>query len=275
MQIKQFVGLIPTGSNFLRFNRKSLMKAIESNYGERQLLMRQPLNQDVVQISNNTQKAANVSVNIPKSNELNNEIITRLQIPNLRVLESNSISGSTFEKRSAEDLKKLKDSGIRAIIDFRSEAGCTFGKKCNELGMDYLNIPIEHSYNIFGGHKKGNLPTTVSDEFVEQLKQFFSLANKGNNYIGCNFGIDRTNIGLVYNYLLNMSATKPPKLLSWGDFSHQNVINRTIKQVKKTIKHLTPEQRETLNLPSNYEEILKERIFRLRFDNDALSSIKQ
>ena len=268
--------ILPIDGVFLSLNKKNLINAIKNNFNEGQLVMRQPLNQDVVQLKSTASMTVDcISAGIQKSSGLNQEIIESLKIPNLRILESNSISGSTFEKRTLEDLINLKKSGIRAIIDFRSEAGFLFRQRCNELGLEYLNIPIEHSYNIFAANKKKNLPITVSDKFVEQLKKFFELANKGNNYIGCNFGIDRTNIGLVYNYLLNMSAKQPPKLLSWGDFSHQNVINRTVKLVMKTIKHMTPKQRETLNLPSNYEEILKQRIYDLRFQNGALSVLNR
>lgn len=199
------------------------------------------------------------------------QIINDLKIPNLRMLEANSISGSTFEKRTAADLLQLKDAGIKSIVDFRSEAASSFGKQCSELGFEYFNIPLEHSYNLFAGHKKGNLPEPVSDKFVEQLKKFFEISNKGNAYMGCNYGIDRTNIGLTYNYLLNMSATKPPVLQSWGDFSHTNVINRTVKLVKKTIKHLTPQQKQMLGLPENYDEILKQRIHDIRLQNGVLS----
>jgi hypothetical protein len=96
------------------------------------------------------------------------------------------------------------------------------------------------------------------------------MVNKGQTYQGCHFGIDRTNLGLTLNYLLNPKATKAPKLLSWDNYTVGNIVNRTTKSVKKIIKKLTPEQRKMLGLPDDYERMLAERIFDLRNANGVL-----
>ena len=96
------------------------------------------------------------------------------------------------------------------------------------------------------------------------------MFNKGQTYQGCRFGIDRTNLGLTLNYLLNPKATRAPKLMSWDNYSMGNIVNRTTKSVKKIIKKLTPEQRKMLDLPEDFEKYLMERIFELRNTNGVL-----
>ena len=51
--------------------------------------------------------------------------------------------------------------------------------------------------------------------------------------MGCNFGIDRTNLALTFNYLLNPKAETPPQIISWDEFKPKNLLNRTIGMINK------------------------------------------
>lgn len=202
-----------------------------------------------------------------KSTPIDNQIIQELGISRLRILENGNLSGGTFATRDPAHLVRLKEAGVKRIVDFRNEAGEAFEKLCKELDIEYLRFPIDNTRVIPGRERMG---MAITDDFVKELKKYIEMVNKGQTYQGCHFGIDRTNLGLTLNYLLNPKATKPPILLSWGDYSLGNVVNRTTKSVKKIIKKLTPEQRKMLDLPEDFEKYLMERIFELRNANGVL-----
>ena len=87
------------------------------------------------------------------------------------------------------------------------------------------------------------------------LKRFFDIMKRGYAYIGCQYGIDRTNKGLALNYFLG-SDMKAPRMLHWEDETQKMVVNRNVRIVEKIFHHLTPEQKEMLELPSKFRDIL-------------------
>lgn len=195
------------------------------------------------------------------------DILDDLGIRNLRILENGNLSGGTFAVRNPDDLLKLKEAGVKRIVDFRGEASSTFEALCKDCDFEYLRLPLDNTRIIPGRDRIG---FEVTDDFVRDLKKYFDMVDQGQTYQGCRFGIDRTNLGLTLNYLLNPKATQAPKLLSWDNYSMGNIVNRTTKTVKKIIKKLSPEQRKMLGLPDNFDEILQQRIFDLRYTNGVL-----
>lgn len=188
------------------------------------------------------------------------ERIAKIGVKNLRSFGENCVSGATLE-RCAENLKKVKQAGVETIIDFRSEASTTFGEQCKDLGLRYLLIPLEHTRAGLSGIKNG--ASGISDEFVVKLKDFINATNESKVYMGCNYGIDRTNLGIVLNYLLNPKATNAPKILTWGDFRTKSVINKTLKTARQMIKKMTPEQRQEFGLSENYNDEFQKKIAKL------------
>lgn len=195
-----------------------------------------------------------------------------MNLKNLRFINENFISGATLEHRCDSDLAKIRTIGIRKIIDLRSEATKEYGERCEKLGFVYDNIPFDDVYNLqnpnYFIHEK-NKPTQVTDKFVKTLEKMFQIINSGDVYLGCEYGIDRTNIALVLNYLLNKqpkpiaNSDNPPLLLMWPEEQRKQVFNRNVKAVKKIFKALTESQKIELNLGSNYDDVLKERISKL------------
>ena len=160
--------------------------------------------------------------------------ISKLGAKNLRRVGINCFSGATFEGSNI-NLNKIKDAGIKTIIDFRSEASKDFALECKNAGIEYKLFPL--------GHTKANPlsqinENIVSEDFVKGLKEIIDTINEGNVYMGCRYGIDRTNLGLVLNYLLNPKASTPPMILTWGDFRTKSVINKTLKVARKMIKKI-------------------------------------
>ena len=183
------------------------------------------LEQDTVQFTQNLPKA------------VDNVALRDLGIRNLRLLNTRTVSGGTFERRPIEDLKALKDAGIETIIDFRTEGSGEMAKKCSSTGLRYLNIPLddvrERSNARYFIRSKGK-PTIIKPEFIKNLKEYFELMNNTNCYVGCHYGIDRTNMGLLLNYFFNPKYENiPPRIIHWPDESQKNILNRNIKSIKK------------------------------------------
>lgn len=189
------------------------------------------------------------------------ERVAQLGLKNLRSVSENCVSGATLE-RSAEALSNVRKAGVETIIDFRSEAGSAFGQQCEDLGFKYLLFPLEHTREGLSGVAK-NGTSGLSDEFVVKLRDFINATNESKVYMGCNYGIDRTNLGIVLNYLLNPKAMNAPQILTWGDFRTKSVINKTLKTARKMIKKMSPEQRQMFGLSDNYNEEFQKKIAKL------------
>ena len=201
-----------------------------------------------------------------------------LGIRNLRLLNTKTVSGGTFERRPIKDLIALKEAGIEAIIDFRTEGSGEISKKCASTGLQYLNIPLddvrERSNTRYFIRSKGK-PTIIKPEFIKSLKQYFELMNNSNCYVGCHYGIDRTNMGLLLNYFFNPKYEDiPPRIIHWADESQKNILNRNIKSIKKIFKAMTPEQKKELGLPEKYEDALKSKISRLIDHNYIIGNVE-
>ncbi len=213
-----------------------------------------------------------LSTKLPKT--INHRAIRDLNIRNLRILNEQMVSGGTFERRPLQDLYLLKQAGIETVIDFRTETSGTMAKKCKSTGLKYLNIPLddvrERSNPRYFIRTKGKT-TVVKPEFIKSLKEYFELMNTTNCYVGCHYGIDRTNMGLLLNYFFNSKYDSiPPKIIFWPGEGYKNVLNRNLKSIKKIFKSLTPEQKKELGLPEKYEDALKEKIQRLIKQNNMV-----
>lgn len=224
------------------------------------------LEQDTVQFTQNFQKGIDATV------------LRDLNVRNLRLLNTRTVSGGTFERRPLEDLKTLKDAGIETIIDFRTEGSGEMAKKCTSTGLNYFNIPLddvrERTNARYFVRSKGK-PTIIKPEFIKALKQYFELMNSSTCYVGCHYGIDRTNMGLMLNYFFNPKYEDiPPKIIHWPGETQKNILNRNIKSIKKIFKSLTPEQKRELGLPEKYEDALRDKISRLVEHNYNFGNIE-
>ena len=184
-------------------------------------------------------------------------IMDMLPAGNRRTVGNTSIAGPTFSNKSMEELKALKDAGITDIVDFRAEATPEFSERCQHLGFNFTNFPLELMSNFSSSNifiPNGNARTKVSDNFVKNLKNFFEIVNKGNVYMGCKYGVHRTNTGVLLNYLLNPKQYPAPKMLNIDGENKKTLINQTINGVMKIIRRLSPEQRAELQIANDFEK---------------------
>lgn len=205
------------------------------------------------------------------TSKLKTEDLRKLDIKNLRVLGSETISGGTFEVRAVEDLTKIKELGIQTIVDFRADASSVMQKRCANIGLGYLKFPLDDVLTLRNSkyfYFDKNNKMRVSDKFVQDLKGYFDTMNSENVYAGCLYGIDRTNIGLTLNFLLNPKVRhSAPEILTWPGEKRKSVLNKNTKIVKKILKALTPEQREYLGLSMKDNDYTNHQILKLLHKN--------
>ena len=103
----------------------------------------------------------------------------------------------------------------------------------------------------------------VNDTFVQKLRKFFDICDKGNTYLACQWGIDRTNVGIILNYLLNPTEHLTPEIFAWAGDSAKSIINKNKKNTENILKQLTQEQKEILKLEPDYLETLRTRTRKL------------
>lgn len=209
----------------------------------------------------------------PRKRKTDISKIKEMKVPNFRVVTPTCASGGTFNDRPLKDLQELRKIGITTVVDFRGEAGSYIVQQCKKAKLNYIQFNLNNVLNLSNPEyfiHKNNERTEITDKFVEKLKKFFKLVNKGNVYMGCQYGIDRTNMALTLNYLLNPDCDNPPEILTWPYERKKTVANRNIKAVKKIVKRLNEEQKKQLNITENYNEFLKERIYQLLAKNNLI-----
>ncbi len=129
--------------------------------------------------------------------------------------------------------------------------------------MEYVSIPLTHVLNskkdgIFDYNNNGK----VKDDFVEQIATLLKYTKQENVYLGCQYGVDRTNFALVLDYIFNHDSThRPPKIYPTNYVARNALKNKNINLAKKIVKRLSKEQEEKLNLPEDFRQtILDKRI---------------
>ena len=212
-------------------------------------------------LSNLFASIANKPVNISE--------IKRLEIPNLRFLEKCCMSGPTLQDRPIRDILLLKKMGIRTIVDFREGAPKEYADFCKNNGLSYFNFPLDSIENINNDifYRRIEPQTYVAKpQLVDMLKKFFDTMKRGHAYVGCQYGIDRTNKGLAIDYFLG-SNKRAPRMLHWEDETQKAVVNRNVRIVEKIFHHLTPEQKTLLGLPFVFRDILSRKMARFILEN--------
>ena len=195
--------------------------------------------------------------------------IRNLGIPNLRCLERGCLSGPTLQDRPAKDFISLKRIGIRNIVDFREDASKEYECLCRQNNFSYFKFPldsIERTSNSDFYQRISYDRFIAKLSMVNMLRKFFNIMRQGHAYIGCQYGIDRTNKGLALNYFLG-SDMKAPRMLHWEDETQKMVVNRNVRIVEKVFHHLTPEQRHILRLPSSFKDILSRKMRSFLIEN--------
>lgn len=146
---------------------------------------------------------------------VNNEQINKIGLVNLAQIGNNSYRGamvSVSDPKELPKLKKLKDAGIKHIIDLDKTEGLE--EECKKLGLNYLYFKHIDAYNIVFEHNgywdNWNQYHKKDAEFFEKCRpvldsivKLIQTMQKGNVYIGCRNGTDYTDCALCLDYLFN------------------------------------------------------------------------
>ena len=187
-----------------------------------------------------------------------------------RQISENIVAGETFANKSIEDLKLLKDCGVKTVIDFR-EYDEDYKTMCEQIGLQYKSCPLIHiagpsKQTLFSGKNNQN----VSEDFVKNLKLLLDLTKQGSVYMGCNYGIDRTNFGITLVYMFSDSSDiYVPTILPSDMGSAKTLLNRNLDLIRKIVKRLNPQQREYLGLSDNIDESLNLKIKKITSKNQV------
>ena len=220
--------------------------------------------------------AQQADVFTPSNESLDIGRIKNLGLRNFRILNSKIIRGACLAHEKPYVLGELRDSGIKTIIDLRSEGGyeSKYAKYCRANDINYFNIKIKDSDYMFV--PRGNVKLSAQEfdvyreNFVKNLKHFFELMDEGKVYIGCLHGLHRTDLAAVTNYLLNPNERTIPLLSHMVYPNESNLMNERIKCVRNLYANLTPEHKAYLGIPENYSEELDNRKKMLTIYNTKL-----
>lgn len=223
-------------------NRKSA--AILQNFGS--------LKNDVFE--KNTQSINFKSNKEYQTNEIAN-FLTNLGKTTIRQISPTLITGGVIEWMWEPNFIKLKELGLETIIDLRKDAKPEYKVKCENTGIEYFNFPISNmnDKNDAEYYIKNDEKTELSPEFLKNLKKFFDIVGTKNVYMGCQYGVDRTNTGIFLNYFLNPKSgiNEPFKILS--HFGENDIFPfiAGMTTVRKVFNAITPEQQKYLGIDYN------------------------
>ena len=175
----------------------------------------------------------------------------------VRFVDKDITAGETLATGDNSFFKFISNLGTKIVIDLR-EFDKNYQEKCQKNGIKYVSLPFTHVLRerkdlIFDYENNGK----VQDNFVKQIVTLVENFKLGNAYLGCQYGVDRTNFALVLEYIFNYNSThKAPKIFPSNYTTRNALLNKNINLVKKIIKRLSSEQREILNLPEEFDEVI-------------------
>ena len=142
--------------------------------------------------------------------------------------DDNGVRGKTplagKEKRLSWCFDKLKESGIRTVIDLRSKGECS--SKARELlsdkGLNYVNFPVEDG--------------EWTNDSLGNITSYINAVNDGDFYVGCANGESRTDLAMAINYLLNPKAKNIPIFYFSSASSTRVSVGENMTQIYGLIK---------------------------------------
>ena len=180
-------------------------------------------------------------------------------IPYVREITTTIAAGPTLETKP-NILSALKQKGITTVVDFRGGAQPLIENVCNQTGLNYFQIDFNHAIS------SGKNAIPAPKNFAEQLRQFFRIMDKGHAYIGCQYGVHRTNAALLFNYILNNSGERkyniPTMLRLDSDGNINNIINILVRKAWKVIKAMTPSEKTSFGISGTESEIFRKFIYK-------------
>lgn len=168
-------------------------------------------------------------------------------------------------------LKILKEKGLQCVIDLDGIDG--YEQLCKDTGVEYNCMPLFGDFcdnpafvtkdyyenkvlRILESYKFDTAKRdydALSRDYIEKIKKFISVINRGNFYIGCNHGYYRTNFALLVNQTFNPE---------WNGDSALKPSAEEQKFLNEFYNKLTPEDKAELGFTENFENELMKKLGR-------------
>ena len=160
---------------------------------------------------------------------VNNKQINDLNLQNLRSVNGSIYRGAMLHNDELHKVGKLHEAGIRTIIPI-GNGFSELKKECEKFSIDY--VPIDFDLNerafktidsvkisaerfaryVVGSDEKAvqkqvkfevNLWKKISRNFINKFTNYIQAMQKGNVYMGCDYGTYNTSTALMFDYLFN------------------------------------------------------------------------
>ena len=215
---------------------------------------------------------------VQKPLEVNHEQIFGLGLPNSRTLQNGIFRGAMIKPDELEKVGKLHEVGIRIIIPIGS-GFLSLQDECAKFGIEYLPIEFkreEKAFKNFNDVKKGAekfaryianfneedvekyMETDIriwkksSRAFIDNFTDYIQAMQKGNVYMGCEFGTYNTDTAVMFDYLFN------PKMKHNTKISYYN--KGFLNSAENLYHNLTDIDKLKMNWPKDFDKIFFERL---------------
>lgn len=173
------------------------------------------------------------------------ETLRQYPIVDLAPVYDRGVRGRTLSaRRSNWLLAKLRESGVKTIIDLRTaDHTDRYDSSVADMGLEYHNIPIDSR-------------RTDVHQIIVSLPTLFSLMDRGNFYISCAMGRHRTDIAIALYYVLHPSVPFEDVPEMKG---HRNIEKKFFRfediatRLNSVMKAMSPDGLNLLGLPADYE----------------------
>ena len=217
--------------------------------------------------------------------KINPDIMKTVPLHNIKPIFSTGCYRGSTPNSNIESIKTLQKAGVKHIIDLQGYSRVQAA--CEENGMDYLHIPIAEDLSEMSAFKskrdvefgvmqwsaystkeqiQKSKEVAVSrwekdkSEYIDKFVKMINLLQEDNTYIGCEFGISRTNNAMLLNHLFNPKASKSPSCIT--KFNKQYLRN-----IASLYESLTPENKSQMGWTKEFDESFMPRLKKLQHSN--------
>lgn len=159
------------------------------------------------------------------------------EIVNCEKIQEDAIRGECLMRKPECCLKKLKEIGIKRVIDIRYPDS-EYANICQNIGLEYNGFRVADIYSY------------SKDELIRLI----NTIRKGDYYIGCTFGTNDTDITLLLNQFFN------PKNKLFSNVSIYGYHKEHIGRIKNIAKRLNQSDKKALGWTPEFEKKFNERI---------------
>lgn len=258
-----------------RLEKYELEKLIASLYGQK---IHQDSLQSILEVIHRKKTDTLPSqIVLPNNNALNHDMMKELPLWNLYLVsEKQGVYRGESLQGNLNFLKTVQNAGIKRIVDLAGYKNLE--DECKELGLEYHHYPMtphlffinnpmfkteeETKLKIFNQSRLFGYKGIVRDNYVERMFkawqknkdeeinkfiEFIQFMQKGNIYIGCEWGSYTTDGGLMLNSFFNPLYTDAPVYLTPDNKVH-------LHKVQKLYNNFTAEHKKLMGWTQEFDK---------------------